>query len=102
MLKDLIAQNRSYRRFFEEVSITRDTLEALVGLARLSASGANLQPLKFMLSCEAETNGVIFPHLAWAGYLKDWHGPEEGERPSAYILILGDTRVSKNFGCDHG
>ena len=77
-------------------------LEELVDLARLSASGGNLQPLKYMLSVEAETTGRIFPHLAWAGYLKEWPGPEEGERPSAYIIILGDTSIAKTFGCDHG
>ena len=102
MLKDLIRKNRSYRRFYEENAIERRTLEQLVELARLSPSGANLQPLKYILSCERQKNASIFAHLAWAGYLKDWSGPAEGERPSAYIIILGDTRISKSFGCDHG
>jgi len=102
MLKDLIKKNRSYRRFYEENAIERRTLEQLVDLARLSPSAANLQPLKYILSCEMQKNASIFPHLAWAGYLKDWPGPAEGERPSAYIIILGDTRISKSFGCDHG
>ena len=33
-----------------------------------------------------------------------WHGPgpEPGERPAAYIVILGDTAICKDFGCDHG
>ena len=102
MIKDLIIRNRTYRRFYQEVAIERQTLRELVDLARLSASAGNLQPLKYMLSCEPQKNDLIFPHLAWAGYLKDWPGPSQGERPSAYIIILGDTEISRSFGCDYG
>jgi nitroreductase len=102
MLKSLILKNRSYRRFYQDAPISRETLCELVDLARLSASGANRQPLKFFLSCEPEQNAIIFPHLGWAGYLKEWGGPVEGERPSAYIILLGDKTISPNFGCDHG
>jgi nitroreductase len=102
MLKDLVQKNRSYRRFEQNFKIEIQTLRELVDLARLSASGANLQPLKYILCCDEKTNAIIFEHLGWAGYLKDWPGPEQGERPSAYIIILGDTQISKSFGCDHG
>jgi nitroreductase len=102
MLKDLILRNRSYRRFHQETEIDLATLRELVNLARLSASSANVQPLKYILSCEAGRNALIFPHLSWAGYIKDWSGPIEGEKPSAYIIILGDKRLKKTFGCDHG
>jgi nitroreductase len=102
MLKELIKKNRSYRRFYQDESISRDTMFELIDLARMSASGGNLQPLKYLLSCDPDMNEVIFGHLAWAGYLPDWDGPVESERPSAYILVLGDTRLSKSFGCDHG
>jgi len=102
MIETLIRQNRSIRRFHQEERISRDTLRWLVNLARLSASAANLQPLKYVLSHEPAMNQAIFSCLAWAGYLKDWPGPAEGERPAAYIVILGDTRISQNFGCDHG
>jgi nitroreductase len=102
MVKDLIIKNRSCRRFHQEIPVDRNTLRELVELARLSPSAGNLQPLKYILTCEHEKNALIFPHLAWAGYLKDWPGPSEGERPSAYIIILGDTEITKSFGCDHG
>ncbi|MBN1202586.1 MAG: nitroreductase family protein [Anaerolineae bacterium] len=102
MLKDLLRQNRSYRRFYQDVAVERDTLRELVDLARLSPSGANLQPLKFFLANTPDQAAAIFPHLAWAGYLKDWPGPAEGERPAAYIVILGDTQISSNINCDHG
>ena len=62
----------------------------------------NRQPLKYYLSCDPGKNGRIFPNLFWAGALKDWAGPAEGERPSGYIIILGDKDVSESPGVDHG
>lgn len=102
MFRDLVLANRSYRRFHEEYAIERQELIRLVGLARCTASGANLQPLKYVLSCTRERNELIFPSLAWAGYLTDWGGPAPGERPSAYIVILGDKEIRSGDYCDHG
>ena len=102
MIRDLIVKNRSYRRFYEEVDISLKTLTELVDLARLSASAGNMQPLKYVLSCDRERNASIFAHLAWARYLAGWSGPSEGERPAAYIVILDDTEISRSPGCDHG
>ncbi len=103
MIRDLIIKNRSYRKFKQEVGIKEETLKELIDLARLSGSGGNVQPLKYIISCKSEENEKIFPHLAWAGYLKDWPGPQAGQRPSAYIIILGDTNIMNDFsGCDHG
>lgn len=102
MIKDLVLKNRSYRRFYQDHKISIDELKDLVDLARLSPSGRNLQPLKYFLSADNETNEKIFSTLAWAGYLKDWDGPTEGEKPSGYIVILGDTKLTNNFLCDHG
>jgi nitroreductase len=102
MLRELILKNRSYRRFHQDVSIDINTLRSLVDLARLSASAANLQPIRYILSCDPRTNAEIFRHLLWAGYLRDWPGPEEGERPAGYIIILRDTRLSPAVDCDHG
>ena len=101
-IRELVFKNRSYRRFYQDHTIARETLVELIDLARHSASGNNLQPLKFYLSADAETNATIFPHTRWAGSLKDWGGPEEGERPSAYIVILGDKNITDAFGVNHG
>ena len=102
MLRDLVLNSRSYRRFYQEAIVELDTLKELVDLARLSPSGRNNQPLKYILSCDAETNSLVFPHLGWAAYLTNWPGPCEGERPSAYIVMLGDKEISEMFFCDHG
>ena len=42
------------------------------------------------------------PSSIAAGYLKDWAGPPAGERPTGYIIILGDTRIAQNYNCDQG
>ena len=102
MIGDLVKANRSCRRFHEDYPVDLKTLEELVDLARLSASGANLQPLKYILACQPRINAEIFSCLSWAGYLKDWPGPDPGERPAAYIVILGDTTIRKDFGVDQG
>lgn len=102
MIEDLIRKNRSCRRFYQSRTIPGDTLQSLVNLARLGPSAANRQPLKYILSCSREQNDQIFPCLGWAAYLKDWNGPKEGEQPSGYIVILGDTAITDNFYCDHG
>lgn len=102
ILKDLIFETRSYRRFDGSAKIPYKTLQALVDLARLSASGANRQPLKYAIINTPEKCEKVFPSLAWAAYLKDWAGPSDEEKPVAYIIILGDKSISESFGVDHG
>ncbi len=96
MLKDLVLKSRSYRRFYEDVAVNKETLLELVDLGRLSPTGGNRQPLKFIISWEKEKNELIYPTLGWAGYLTEWPGPEPGERPSAYIIILEDKDINMN------
>lgn len=102
MLHELVTKTRSYRRFYQDVPVESETLRQLVDLARLSASGANLQPLKYIISCDPKLNAAIFPSLRWAAYLKDWDGPVEGQRPAAYIVVLADTNIRKDCGVDPG
>lgn len=100
--ENLVLQTRSYRRFDQSEAIEWGELERLVNLARLTASAANRQPLKYLLFNSPEDCKSIFPSVMWAGYLPHWDGPAEGERPSAYIIIAGDTMITKDFGVDPG
>jgi nitroreductase len=100
-MKELVRRTRSCRRFKQD-PISEGTLRELVGLARLSASGGNNQPLKYLLSADPATNARIFPATIWAAHLRPWPGPAEGERPTAYIVILLDKQISAGAGCDHG
>jgi nitroreductase len=94
MIKDLILFNRSYRRFYTEQRIDRNILINAIDLARLSPSPRNLQPYKFYVAVNPDLNDRIFETLAWAGYLVNWPGPVYNERPSGYIIILNDKKIS--------
>lgn len=99
---DLVKKNRSYRRYIQSEKINRETLVGLVELARFSASGGNMQPLRFILSCDEEKNAKVFSCLKWAMMLKDWDWPAEGERPSAYIVIVKDRNMNTPNNLDAG
>ena len=102
MLKEILLRNRSYRRFDGGYKIAFDDLKDLVELARLTPSSVNWQPIRFVLVNDDITNAKIFDCLSWAGLLKDWKGPDENERPTAYVVILSDTTVAKNMKTDVG
>jgi len=101
-LIDLVSRCRSYRRFDERAPVGESVLNDLVGLARMTPSAANRQPLRYVLSCAPDWNAKIFETLAWAAYLKDWPGPAPGERPTAYIVVLVDSTISQAADVDVG
>ena len=102
MLKDLVNQCRSYRRFYEDVRIPFDELKDMVDTARVTGSAANAQPLKYRIICDPDQCAKVFPTIGWAAALKDWGGPEPGERPSAYIAVICDLSIGKNKQWDEG
>ncbi len=102
MIRDLIIKNRSYRRFDANEKISIEQLKKWIELARFSASGRNMQPLKYALVADEAICANIFPNLGWAGYLTSWKGPGENERPTAYIVVLHDTVLADNYYCDDG
>jgi len=102
MLLDVVLKNRSYRRFDGKTTISTDVMEHFVELARLCPSSRNQQALKFLFLNRPDHCEKLFPSLAWAGYLKEWDGPIIEERPTGYIIILGDTTLGSNFDVDLG
>jgi nitroreductase len=94
--RDLVLKTRTVRKFDQSAKTEMATLRELVDLARLAASGANMQPLKYVLSCDPEKNARIRPLVIVGGE------PKEGQYPAAYIIVLGDKTIRESFGCDHG
>lgn len=101
-LKDLILQNRSYRKFDAKEIVSVNDLELLVDLARQTPSSKNKQPLKYILVTEKETTDFVFDQLSWAKHLADWPGPSTDKRPPAYIIMLLDTNVNEEAMIDAG
>jgi len=89
--KKIVEKNRSYRRFDQNRGLDKTTLLELVDLARQTPSAGNRQLLRYVLSCSPEINSRIFETLGWAASLPDWPGPEEGERPTGYIVVVTDV-----------
>ena len=102
MLKELILRNRSYRRFYEKEKISLENVCEWIGLARMGASGRNGQTIKYQIVLSDKKREEVFETLAWAGYFLDWDGPIEGERPSAYVIMLNDEKLGKNYFSDDG
>ncbi len=102
LFKNLVQESRTIRRFQAQKPISRDVLLELVGLARLTPSAGNLQPLKYILVNDPEVKAELFAQVKWARDLPDWGGPAISERPAAYIVILADNEIRDAFGCDHG
>jgi nitroreductase len=99
---DAIRKRRSIRRFQQE-KIPRDELKRMVEAARLAPSGANMQPLKYLVIDDDDLLDKVFSTLSWAVFLGEEGAPPEGRRPVAYIIVLADTSIKKErFHHDSG
>lgn len=101
-LRQLMITDRTVRRFQENREVSDETLERLVELTRYCPSGRNAQPLRYLPITSEDDKKKVFPLLKWAGYFQDWDGPEEGERPAAYLIQCLDTKYGKDCLCDDG
>ena len=81
--------------------VPKEVLSKCVDAARLSPSGANRQPLKYVIVDDQDLLGEVFNTLSWAGYLPDY-GPRLDEMPRAYIVILLDKNIRQDAGHDAG
>lgn len=97
---DTIRKRRTIRQF-KKRKVPSTLLKRCVNAARLAPSGANLQPLEYIIIDDKKAD-YIFPLTRWAGYLSDGC-PKKEKEPKAYIIILNnrDTR-SSGFKYDAG
>lgn len=96
----MLTRRRTVRKFAKR-PVSKDLLEKCVDAARLSPSGMNRQPLKYIIVDDECLLSGVFSTTSWAGYLPDY-GPSEEEMPRAYVIILLDTGIRENCGHDVG
>lgn len=97
MLKDLVKKNRSYRGYDESYRFSRKELAEFVDYARLTPSSVNAQPFKYYLAWEKDEVDRIQSLTHWARALPQLTLPHDGMHPTAFIIILQDTRISDNL-----
>ena len=90
-----LEDRRSIRRF-SNVAVPYNKLLRIVELGRLYPSPCNCQPLKFAIITQEQQRKLVFSKLKWAMCLKDYR-VRECDQPKAYILLLGDKRITSHF-----
>jgi nitroreductase len=96
-IEEIIYKRRTIRRFKQD-PISVDTLKKLVDFARVAPMASNIQGLEFIIIKDVEERKKVFPLVNWAGSLpKDQRTPESGREPTAYIVVLANTKIKKSF-----
>ena len=99
--KNTVLKTRCTRKFKSGVSIPRDDLIELIDIARVTSSGKNMQPLKYIAITDDKIKDEVYKPLVWAAHLKDWKQKID-EKPSGYILVLNDTKIDGFSAIDSG
>ena len=89
--REMVEKNRSWRGFDESRIITREELLELADCARLTASGANRQPLRYDLIEQKEDVKAVLALTRWAAALPERHLPDPGKGPTAFVVLLQET-----------
>jgi len=100
LIYEKLISRRTIRKY-KKKPVPEDVLVKCVDAARLAPSGANRQPLKYIIINDEKLLKKVFATTRWAGYLPDY-GPTEEEMPRAYIAILHDKTISQTPGHDVG
>ena len=100
MIYEKITSRRTIRKYVQK-DVPQEVLLRCVDAARLSPSGANRQPLKYVIVNDQELIKEVFGTLSWARYLPDYQ-PSDHEMPRAYIVVVLDRNIHENAGHDAG
>jgi nitroreductase len=86
-----IRNRRTIRKYLQKM-VPEEALLKCVDAARLSPSGRNRQPLRYVIVNDPKLLKQVFSTLSWATDLPDYY-PTEEDMPRAYIVILLDKNT---------
>lgn len=90
--KNLVTRTRSTRRFMPNITIKIEELEEVVDLVRITSSAKNMQVLKYVCVTNKKLVKKLSTTATWAAHLTQWN-QSENEEPSAFIIIINDTKI---------
>lgn len=90
---EAIRKRRTIRRFKQD-PIPQEILLELINAARCAPSGANHQPLEYIIVTAKARIDQVFEQLAWAGYVRPKRNPTADKRPVAYIIVLVNQTIT--------
>jgi len=88
-----VTKRRSIRRF-KQKPVPFKLLKKLINAARVAPSASNLQPLEYVVVDDRDVLTKVFATLKWAGYISPQGDPPEGEKPTAYVVVLVNRKIS--------
>ena len=88
---EAITSRRTIRRFKQQ-AIDEAILERIVDAGRLAPSGANCQPVEYVLVTEPGLCKQVFATTAWAGRVTPRRTPKPGQEPTAWIVVLLNSK----------
>lgn len=99
---NLVREARSCRRFDETSPLSQEDIRWLLECARCVPSAGNAQQLRFISITHGPICDDLFTMTRWAAALKDWNGPQKGERPTAFIAVLMPEKAGDRVCFDVG
>jgi len=99
---ELLKTRRSYRKF-EQKPVPEEVLRDILEAARLSASGGNKQPLRYIVINDSSKLDSVLQYLTWAGQIpKEIGWPKDNEKPVLYIAVIENVKESPYSETDAG
>ncbi|MFX0178740.1 MAG: nitroreductase family protein [Candidatus Hodarchaeota archaeon] len=95
--EEIVYKRRTIRRF-KQKPISIDILKKLIDFARIAPVARNVQALEFIIVKNDEKRKKLFSLLKWARSLpKNERTPESGREPTAYIIVLVNTKIKQSY-----